>query len=248
MEDDRAPLRPAERHRRAPPRGQSGQLLLGADRIAAEEAYTRGEVGPTSEHHRQRALIPMHPDMAVRGIGGELVPTDSGAGFKEYQLLNTIENPTYVTADASRARLELAQVAGALEEALDAADTIEARDSLEKMLAHQLATSHVSAMSMAAQLKKQVEIAGNTVCSPDANERAILNATRLAGAVARIQAVYQQGLLTLHRLRTGGRQTVHVQHTVVGPGGKAIVAGRVTGGREGGGDLPAEGRGEGRQK
>jgi hypothetical protein len=60
-------------------------------------------------------------------------PTDSGKGAREWRLLNTVENPNYVTADASRGRLDLAHQAGTLEEALDAADTIEARDSLERM-------------------------------------------------------------------------------------------------------------------
>jgi len=50
-----------------------------------------------------------------------------------------IENPDHVAAGASRERLELADAAGALVVALDAADTIEARDSLEKMAVHQMA-------------------------------------------------------------------------------------------------------------
>jgi hypothetical protein len=41
-----------------------------------------------------------------------------------------------VTAEASRDRLALASQAGSLGLALDAADTIQAQDSLEKMLVH----------------------------------------------------------------------------------------------------------------
>lgn len=249
-EDPKQPVTAAERHKRAPPRGLSGQHVLAADRIMAEASYHGPLTGTDLEvvsfqaqGVRERGLIPMAPDMLVVGVGGELVPTDSGKGGKEWALLNTVDNPTYVTADASRARLDLAQDAGALDEALDAAETIQARDSLEKMLAHQLATAHVAGMSLAGQLQKQVEIAGNLVCAPEKQERAILNATRLAGAVARMQSTYQQGLLTLHRLRTGGKQTVVVQHTVVNEGGQAVVAGKMSAGK-GRGSRRRKGGGE----
>lgn len=40
---------------------------------------------------------------------------------------------------------------------------------------------------------------------------------------------YQQGLLTLQRLRTGGNRTVTVQHVHVGEGAQAVI-GNVQGG------------------
>jgi hypothetical protein len=52
---------------------------------------------------------------------------------------------------------------------------------------------------------------------------------------------YQEGLLTLGRMRTGGRQVVTVQHVQVSEGGQAIVAGAVNSGgkcAEGGRDEP----------
>jgi hypothetical protein len=57
---------------------------------------------------------------------------------------DTVRNPNYVTVDASRDRLDLAHEAAALESALDAAESIDAKNSLEKMLAHQLAAGHRS--------------------------------------------------------------------------------------------------------
>jgi hypothetical protein len=48
---------------------------------------------------------------------------------------------------------------------------------------------------------------------------------RLAGAAARMMETYQRGLLTLERLRNGGKQTVVVQHVDVANGGQAVVAG-----------------------
>jgi hypothetical protein len=38
---------------------------------------------------------------------------------------------------------------------------------------------------------------------------------------------YQQGMLALQRLRTGGTQRIVVQHVTVEDGGRAVVAGEV---------------------
>src|SRR5215218_7898537 len=58
-----------------------------------------------------------------------------------------------------------------------------------------------------------------------------LRAVRLAGAVARGSATFQQGLLTLRQLRSGGKQDVTVTHVhqqvSVSGGGQAIVAGEM---------------------
>src|SRR5262249_31604023 len=61
------------------------------------------------------------------------------------------------------------------------------------------------------------------------SEAANVRACRLAGAISRMSAVYQQGLLTLQRKRTGGNQQVTVKHihqqVNVTQGGQAVVAG-----------------------
>jgi hypothetical protein len=79
------------------------------------------------------------------GTGGELVPEDP-------ELRDTVTNPDYVTVDASRDRLALANLAGVLELALDASDTVPPQNSLEKMLAHQLAVLHRQMMKLAARV------------------------------------------------------------------------------------------------
>ena len=50
---------------------------------------------------------------------------------------------------------------------------------------------------------------------------------RLSNAAARMMQVYPEGLLALHRIRTGGRLTVVVQHVQVSDGGQAVVTGNV---------------------
>jgi hypothetical protein len=65
------------------------------------------------------------------GAGGELIDRET---HRCDPIVDTVAHPDYVTAEASRDRLGLASQAGSLSLALDAADTIQAQDSLEKML------------------------------------------------------------------------------------------------------------------
>ena len=111
--------------------------------------------------------------------------------------------------------------------ALDAADTIQAQDGLEKMLVHQMAVLHCGMMRAAARMNEELDAAD--VIDANKREAANVRACRLAGAISRLSATYQQGLLTLQRKRTGGNQQVTVKHihqqVNVTQGGQAVVAG-----------------------
>jgi hypothetical protein len=65
-------------------------------------------------------------------------------------------------------------------------------------------------MRAAARMNEELEAAG--VIDPNKREAANVRACRLAGAISRMSATYQQGLLTLQRKRTGGNQQVTVKH------------------------------------
>jgi hypothetical protein len=169
------------------------------------------------------------------GAGGELIDRESVGSH----LFDTVAHPDCVTAEASRDRLRLANQAGSLSLALDAADTIQAQDSLEKMLVHQMAVLHHSMMRATARMNEELDAAGvldpkHAVGVIDPNKReaaeaANVRACRLAGAISRMSATYQQGLLTFQRKRTGGNQQVTVKHihqqVNVTQGGQAVVAG-----------------------
>jgi hypothetical protein len=170
----------------------------------------------------------------IQSIGGELVPAESDHRHGG-SMRNTVADPSYITAEASKSRLDLAFDAGVLETGLDAAETIEARNSLEKMLAHQMAAMHSSTMKLSAQLNRCIERMDREH-HPDLRERANIQGTRLAGAIARMSGAYQSGMTTMQRLRSGGTQRVIVQHVTVTEGGQAVVAGQVeTGGPAHGG-------------
>ena len=171
--------------------------------------------------------------MAV--AGGELLPEvldDADMDLALGAIKNTVDDPNYITADASRDRIQLAHDAGALELGLDLAATIQAENSLEKLLAHQLAANHRSIMKLTAQLNRCTENMEN-IYNPDAQERANLQGTRLAGAIARMQSSFQAGITTLQKMRTGGQQTVRVvhQYVQVNEGAQAVVAGEMNAGK-----------------
>ena len=49
----------------------------------------------------------------------------------------------------------------------------------------------------------------------------------MANSSAKMMDAYQKGVLALHKLRTGGKQIVMVQHVNVGDGGRAFVTGGI---------------------
>src|SRR5262249_3394483 len=90
------------------------------------------------------------------GAGGELIDRENRCD----PTVDTVAKPDYVTAEASRDRLALANQAGSLGLALDAADTIQAQDSLEKMLVHQMAVLHRGMMRATARMDEELDAAG----------------------------------------------------------------------------------------
>jgi hypothetical protein len=108
------------------------------------------------------------------------------------------------------------------------ADSIRAQDSLEKMLVHEMAVLHRGMMKAATRMNEELYAAAGR--DEARREAANVRACRLAGAISRLSATYQQGLLTLQRKRTGGNQHVTVKQHIhqqvnVTEGGQAVVAG-----------------------
>ena len=102
---------------------------------------------------------------------------------------------------------------------IDAAQSIGATNSLEKMLAHQMAVAHEAGLRV-------LDRAMSYETRNDSVETA-----RLINAAARLLSLYQDGLHTLQRLRTGGTQTVVVQHVKVESGAQAVIGSVSAGGR-----------------
>jgi hypothetical protein len=136
---------------------------------------------------------------------GEVVPLPSDVLFSDTL---TVPDLASVEASLDRSRLLLQPGTDVAAMALDAANSIQARSSLERMLAHQLATAHKVAMEQMGQV--------------DHEESAGAKVKRINAAV-RCMNVYQQGMLALHKLRQGGQQRITVQYVNVSEGGQAVI-------------------------
>jgi hypothetical protein len=185
---------------------------------------------------RSHALDVIGPLPPRPGNGGELLMVTREMQADVPGLVDTVrEKPSMLSAEASESRLKL--TGNAIVLAVDAAESIKASNSLEKMLAHEMAAAHRLAMHMVEQSARLVD---RHETWGKINPAHSIEAARLANAAARMMSAFQDGLLTLERIRRGGKQTVKVvhQHVAVGPGGQAVVAaggvkggGRRTGGR-----------------
>ena len=153
--------------------------------------------------------------------GREAIPAlenRSLAGVRE-----TLLDPDTISIDASASRLELLADADAVALGVDAADSIQAQNSLEKMLAHQMASAHKHSLNLMAKIPRAADN---------------LEALRITNASVRLMLAYQCGVRLLQRIRSGGRQVVVVQHVRVSEGGQAVIAGEVQN-RSGGGNSEA---------
>ena len=159
------------------------------------------------------------------GAGGELIPAGDQIKNGGGNFIDMVERPDAVTANASMDRLKLADEVHCVPLAVDTAETIQAKNSVEKMLAHQLAAAHKLAMILAGQARKHTEQVGDGIYSSDL--RHVEYAAKMTNASARMMDAFQKGTLALHKLRTGGTQTVTVQHVNVSEGGQAVVTGGI---------------------
>lgn len=139
-------------------------------------------------------------------------------GVIAWRAKNTLRDPDQVALDASAERKELL-LGPSLDVSalgLDAADTIDARNSLEKMLAHQLALAHKLVFDLANKATQHTDP---------------ITAIKWMNLSARMMDTFQGGLLAIQKLRSGNSQAITVQHINV-QGGQTVVAGTMqTGGQ-----------------
>ena len=202
-----------------------GELAIRAHQKAARAAARKSEsLNEAVSNRMDERLANLEaerllqlPDNLVRACG-EAIQND----FRLGHIVDTLQNPNMVNVVASEHRLDLAACVGSrvAETAVDAAQSAQARNSLEKMLCHQMAAMHRAAMKATARSLEP--------------ELPPLEMARLSNAAARMMQVYQEALLTLQKVRNGGKQTVVVQHVRVSEGGQAVIAGSM---------KPGDGRG-----
>ncbi len=186
------------------------------------------------------ALLEPPPGRVLRAHGEAMVPDLApGNGVspaqraREFAMLDTLECPDMVAIGASQLRLEALTTLGLLQPAMDAATTVQAANSIEKMLSHQLAALHHHGMRLLARA-----VGADELGAPDP-----VMALRYSNAAVRMFQCCQEGAVALLKLKAGGKQTVVVQHVRVSDGGQAVIAGQMT--KHGGRAPGAPSRNEG---
>ena len=134
---------------------------------------------------------------------GEAVPA---SGY----LKDTLVDPDLVSVESSYARGRLLWANDVVALGVDVSNTAQASNTHEKLLAHQIAVAHKVALEQTAAADRESATDPTT-------------AMRRLQIAARLMATSQQAMLTLQKLKTGGSQTVVVQHVTVSGNGQAVI-------------------------
>ena len=105
--------------------------------------------------------------------------------------------------------MELPCELNALEMGLDCANSIGAANSIERLLSHQMAGAHTVAMTL---LGKAMDAKLPTV-----------EAARLTNAARSLMDYFQNSVLTIQKLRTGGKQQILVQRVELRDQSQAVI-------------------------
>jgi len=146
-------------------------------------------------------LCPAEP--LQTGAGGEIVPPYS-LGLSGLEL--ALKEPDLLDAEVTIKRTDLADKAGVFEMAIEASESVKAKNSIQRMQAHQLALAHKYAMELMADASKQ---------------KNPIYKVKLMNCSARLMETYSKGAIALQRLQSGASQVVQVQHVQVN--GQAVI-------------------------
>ena len=157
-----------------------------------------------SDDLASQSMALMTPSSPLKtSFGGEVIPTvDQGLPGLELAL----KEPDLLDVEVTIQRTQLADRAGVFEMALEASESVRAKNSIQRMQAHQLALAHKYAMDLMADASKQ---------------RDPIIKVKLINCSARLMDAYSKGALALQRLQQGVNQIVQVQHVQVN--GQAII-------------------------
>ena len=161
------------------------------------------DLGEADDLTSQSVALMTPPEPLHRGLGGEVIPAiEQGLPGLEVAL----NSPNLLDAEVTIQRTQLADRAGVFEMAIEASESIKAKNSIQRMQAHQLALAHKYAMELMADASKQ---------------RDPIIKVKLMNCSARLMDAYSKGALALQRLQQGANQIVQVQHVQVH--GQAVI-------------------------
>jgi len=161
------------------------------------------DIGVTESMVAESTALLCSSEPLQTGTGGEIVPPYS-LGMSGLEL--ALKEPDLLDAEVTIKRTELADKAGVFEMAIEASESVKAKNSIQRMQAHQLALAHKYAMELMADASKQK----NPIFK-----------VKLMNCSARLMEAYSKGALALQRLQSGASQVVQVQHVQVN--GQAVI-------------------------
>ena len=177
----------------------------------SRRARAAGDIESADKHQRESNWHG-HAVVALKRHGFQKVKnTVVGAGEASASpgyFKDTLADPGLTAIESSEARGKLLLANDVVALGIDISNTIGATNTMEKLLAHELALAHKIANEQASMASREYDRA--------------MQVKRLQVS-ARMMTVFQQGVLALHKLRTGGTQNVVVQHVYVADGGQAVV-------------------------
>jgi hypothetical protein len=219
--------------------------LIAADGfdLSATDDARAGNLGSARWHRRDAQRLRDKADSELtrwshttanvrpRGNGGELSPLPEPAHpARRAYLAMKVEEPAGVLQhQASADAMGLLADVDAVTLGLELANDLKAKTRAEKMLAHQAAAFHVTAMRFLEQSNIERGRASSSQSRGGLNQAASVESARMLNAAARASAAMQDALLTFRKLKTGNKQIVQVQHVTV-KGGQAVVGQNVRGG------------------
>jgi hypothetical protein len=155
--------------------------------LSAQETAPPRRPGQGQRRSGRTASRPPRGQAAL-GNGSEMaIGTKAMAPF-----IDTVrERPDMLAVEASQHRMELADKADVLTLGVDAAATIQAANSLEKMLAHQLAAAHAMAMKAQAEARELLNTYKRTGY---VHPHLSIEAGRMMNASARMMESFQHAM------------------------------------------------------
>lgn len=174
-----------------------------ADRLMSDPRPHSYLAAERLEREASELLAPVNCELAL----GEALPDSAD----KFVIRDTLEAPNCISIEASGTRLDLLCDANALEMGLDCSEAIGAKNSVEKMMAHQMSAMHALSMKLLAR-------AGDPALPT-------VEAARLANSARGLVESFQNITLSVQKLRSGGRQSIVVQRIEVKDDAQALIAG-----------------------
>jgi hypothetical protein len=178
----------------------------------SKRARSAGEIEKAEEYNKS-ANWHLQAVSSIKDEGKQVLRSTSVVNGEIAPMINswlkdTLTDPDLPALDASHMRGRLLEDNNVTALAIDTSNTMQASNSAEKLISHQMALAHKIAFEQAAIASTEI----------DSNVK-----FKRLQIVSRMIKSSQESALTLQKLKSGGPQSITVQHVHVESGGQALV-------------------------